>query len=100
MLRTPTVDEFLASDWPYEFAIGSNGENEDYDGGCLCCRIDGVGFLVEVHCWRSGMCCEFSGIHVTGDIDDATKQKLAEHIRDNNGWTGQTDFAIKFTPRD
>ena len=89
-----TVDELLAHEYP--LALGSNADGEPFMGSCPCCHIKGDGFEVEVHCWRPG-CeygCPFSGIHVSGTIDRDTKQRIAEHIRDNNGWSEHTDWNI------
>jgi hypothetical protein len=79
-----------------KFAMAPNGEDEPFDGSCPCGLIHGDGFEVEIHCWRSS-CehgCKYSGIHVGGAIDDATKRKIAEHIRDHNGWTTATEWAL------
>ena len=84
-----TVDEILASKNPLALA-------ENFEGGCPCCDIEGDGFTVLAHCWRStrnGCGCKYSGIHVQGLPADVA-QRVAEHVRDNNGWTGHTDFAI------
>ena len=86
-----TVDEILASARPLSLVL-----EDDYDGACACCALMGDGWEVEVHCWRvniDGCACEYSGIHVSGLPADVA-QRVAEHIRDNNGWTGHTDFAI------
>ena len=85
----PTVDEVLASDNPLSLAA-------DFEGHCPCCWIDGGDFAVEIHCWRqklSGCACKYSGIHVQGLPADVA-QRVAEHVRDNNGWTEHTDFEI------
>ena len=84
-----TVDEILASKNPLSLAV-------DFEGGCPCCLIEGDGFEVEVHCWRTnlnGCGCKYSGIHVQG-LPSEVAQRVAEHVRDNNGWTDHTDFAI------
>ena len=85
-----TVDEILASANPLSLA-------GDFDGHCPCCVLFGhPDFEIEVHCWRTnidGCDCEHSGIHVSGLPADVA-QRVAEHIRDNNGWTGVTDYRI------
>ena len=78
-------------------ALAKNPNKEgEFDGSCPCGMITGENFLVEFHCWRSSCQhgCEFSGIHVSGTLDHTTKQKIAEHIRDNNGWTTHTDWNL------
>jgi len=93
-----TPEELLNNDWPLSLAMSSNGE-ESFDGSCPCAVIRGVGFTVETHCWRS--CCEhdckYSGIHVSGTISKRMKQKIAKHVRDNNGWTNSTEWIIIIT---
>lgn len=90
-----SADKLLAESWPYVFASGP--DEETYSGSCPCCFIHGENFEVEIHCWRSNSeCdCKYSGIHVSGSISNELKQKLAEHIRDNNGWSDTTDWEIK-----
>lgn len=90
-----TADKLLSSNLPLSLAKSANGEGEDFDGSCPCCKIDGEGFTVYVHCWRSSCNeCMYSGIHVSGKLDTDTKKKIAIHIRDNNGWTNSTDWNI------
>jgi len=94
--RLVSASEVLACDWPLKLACAPNGSDEGYDGSCPCALIHGENFEVEVHCWRGG-CehgCKYSGIHVSGELDKATKRKIAEHIRDNNGWTNHTDWTL------
>lgn len=90
-----TVQEVLDSNWPMGLAKNPNDEGA-FDGSCPCGSIEGQDFLIEFHCWRSGCAhgCRFSGIHVSGSIDASTKMKLAEHIRDTNGWTNSTEWNI------
>lgn len=81
----------------YPMALARNPSDDGaFDGCCPCGKIDGENFSVEFHCWRSGCKhgCKFSGIHVSGSLDQKTKLKIAEHIRDNNGWTSSTDWNI------
>ena len=94
------ADELLASDWPMKYACAANGTDEGYDGGCPCGLIHGEGFEVEVHCWRSGCShgCQYSGIHVSGSLDEGTLRKIGEHIRENNGWTNHTDWNVTASP--
>ena len=76
------------------------GLDPEYDGGCPCfgpVRLDDVN--VELHCWRVGHCCEYSGLHVWRD-DGSTEglRKMAEAlledvilpIWDNTEWTIST----------
>ena|ERR1039457_2898504 len=95
MIHKVSAKDLLSNDWPLSLAVGSNGE-EDFDGSCPCCLIHGENFEVEIHCWRSSCQygCEYSGIHVSGELDKKTKNKIAKHIRDNNGWTNHTDWKI------
>lgn len=88
-----TVDQFLANEWPM-------GLDEGFDGGCPCCVVEGDGFKVETHCWRTGTfhegvkcACRWSGVHVSG-LDGETARRVAQHMRDNNGWTEHTDWEI------
>jgi hypothetical protein len=95
-MRKPTVEKILQSDWPMSFAMNPSEEDGAFDGGCFCAKIHGEGFEVETHCWRSS-CehgCNFSGIHVSGEICKEDKRKIANHIKENNGWTNSTDFNI------
>ena len=89
-----TAKELLENDWP--MSLARNPDGEGFDGCCPCGTITGDNFAVEFHCWRA-RCdhgCDVSGIHVSGTLDTATKRKIAEHIRDNNGWTNHTDWNI------
>lgn len=98
--RSVRADELLASDWPMKYASAANGMDEGYDGSCPCGLIHGEGFEVEVHCWRSGCQrgCQYSGIHVSGTLDETTLRKIGEHIRENNGWTNHTDWNVTASP--
>lgn len=93
------VDELLTSDWPMKYASAPNGTDEGYDGSCPCGLIHGEGFEVDIHCWRTGCQhgCQYSGIHVSGTLDESTLQKIGEYIRDNNGWTNHTDWNVTCT---
>lgn len=87
-MRKATKEELLAHEWPMALA-------HDFDGGCPCGEIIGENFKVQFHCWRCGCeSCEFSGIHVSGELGEDSKRQIAEHIRDNNGWTDATDWSI------
>lgn len=88
-----TVDQFLANEWPMQL-------DEDFDGACPCSVVEGEGFKVETHCWRTSTfydsvkcSCRWSGVHVSG-LDAETGRKVAEHMRDHNGWTEHTDWEI------
>jgi hypothetical protein len=98
--RVVRADELLASDWPMKYASAANGTDEGYEGSCPCGLIHGEGFEVEVHCWRSGCQhgCQYSGIHVSGTLDENLLRKIGEHIRENNGWTNHTDWNVTASP--
>ena len=83
----PTINDILSSDNPFRFS-------KNFEGGCACCDIEGIGFSINVHCWRACCSCEFSGIHISGEISDKDKSRLGQHIRDNNPWTDSTDWEI------
>lgn len=89
-------EKLLADNWPMSLARCPNEEDGAFDGSCPCGRIEGDGFAVEFHCWRSKCShgCEYSGIHVTGTIGIEEMKKIARHIRDNNGWTDRTDWTL------
>lgn len=89
----PDAEQFLSSENPLEFAP------DDYSGGCPCVTIVGVGFVLDAHCWRTGTCCPFSGVHVTGDISETTRTKIARHFIQQNPWCDETDWEIRLTPR-
>lgn len=94
-MKKVSAKELLESNSPLSLGRSSNGEGEDFDGSCPCCMIHGEGFTVRVHCWRSNCNeCEYSGIHVHGELDIDTKIKIANHIRNNNGWSNSTDWNI------
>ena len=83
-----TTKQVLEHDWP----LSLDPEFETY---CPCAHIKGENFEIDIHCWRGGCDkCQYSGIHVSGTLDAETKRKLAEHIRDNNGWSNHTDWNI------
>jgi len=87
-----TVAGFMAHEWPMML-------DPEFGGACPCCHVRGNSFTIDVHCWRTrheGCGCEYSGVHVAGDIDRATAKKLAEHMRDHNGWTGYTKWKLVF----
>jgi hypothetical protein len=91
-----TAEELLADLYPMRRAIGSNGDGEPWDGSCPCGIINGEGFVVEVHCWRAS-CehgCKYSGVHVDGDIDRTTKERIAKHIIAKSGWSDSTEWNI------
>lgn len=94
-MKKISVKELLESDWPLSLAKSANGEDEAFDGSCPCCMIYGEDFTIDMHCWR-GNCnsCNYSGIHISGNLDKDTKMKIAEHIKNNNGWTNSTDWNI------
>ena len=90
-----TAKNLLDNNWPMSLAKNPNDDGA-FDACCPCGEIIGENFIVEFHCWRSG-CeygCRYSGIHVSGSLDSQTKRQIAEHIRDNNGWTNSTDWSI------
>lgn len=96
-----THETILALAYPMAIARCPNPEDGAFDGSCPCGNIEGVGFYVEFHCWRSRCShgCAFSGIHVDGTIDDAAMEAIARHIRDNNGWTDRTDWTLTVNGR-
>jgi hypothetical protein len=87
-----SVEQFLEHEWPM-------GLDPDFDGCCPCATVEGEGFTVRTHCWRTsdGCKCQWSGVHVEG-LDAETARRVAEHMRDNNGWTEHTDWAIVVIP--
>lgn len=84
-----TAEQLLRSEWPMNLS-------EDYEGSCACCFIEGEGFSVRTHCWRTKVdCnCEYCGIHITGELPQKKLLQIAKHIRNNNGWTDFTDWTI------
>lgn len=87
-----TAAELLASDWPMSFC------DPEEDGSpwmcyCFCGDISGANFSVSCACWRlaNGSCL----IKVSGDLDAGTRRRIAEHIRDHNGWTETAEFVIE-----
>lgn len=90
------AEELLAHEWPLGLALCPNEEDGPFDGSCPCAVIHGVGFEVETHCWR--VAGGHSEIHVSGTLPQTDLQRIAEHIRDNNGWTNSTDWQIKLSP--
>lgn len=60
----------------------------EYEGCCPCAHIQGKGFKVDIHCWRTSHdhCdCPFAGIHIKG-LSSEDAHQLAEHIMDTIGW--------------
>lgn len=88
----PNSEQLLAHDYPLALGMCPNEEDGPFDGGCPCCNIHGQGFNVEVSCWRVNE--GFSRIKVEGPLSEETLWSIAEHIRDNNGWTDRTDWQI------
>lgn len=66
----------------------------DYDGGCPCAVIWIDEAQVDVHCWRTCLACEYSGIHVTGTLPESTRIEIAKYVRDHNPWTDGTHWTI------
>jgi hypothetical protein len=91
-----TVEELLENPWPLSLALDPNHE-EAFDGFCPCAAILGRGFEVKLRCWRVVRGC--SEIEVRGSLPRVQLQAIAEHIRDNNGWTHSTDWRIKIYER-
>ena len=91
-----SAETLLADVWPLRLASNPSDNGEPFDGSCPCGHIKGIGFYVEFHCWRSGCAyeCPYSGIHVDGELPRETLEKIARHIRDNNGWTDSTDWRL------
>lgn len=86
------ADALLAHEWPLALALCPNEEDGPFDGSCPCAVIHGDGFEVETRCWR--VAGGHSEIHVSGSLPRADLQRIAEHIRDHNGWTNATDWEI------
>lgn len=100
--RLVSVEELLESDYPMGLAYQAGEPAEMFDGCCPCGWINGEGFRVDFHCWRS-CCehgCEYSGIHVTGTPCEATLWMIALHIRDNNGWADSTEWNVTVVRHD
>lgn len=95
-VRPIQAAELLAHDYPLALARSPVPEDGEFDGFCPCATIRGEGFLVEMHCWRV-RCeygCPYSGIHISGTLDDSTLQRIAVHIRDRNVWSSSTDWRV------
>ena len=49
------------------------------DHSCPCCNGEIFGIKIDIHCWRSGMCCPFSGVHIWRQEDtNVTNKELKE----------------------
>lgn len=76
----------------------------DSDGSCPCTHFRIGGINVEIHCWRVGNCCEFSGVHVWRD--DGRKTKMLEDIAEEvllqiiDVWGNTTEFEVVYGPRE
>jgi hypothetical protein len=81
-----TVKDILQSDNPFELS-------EEGLGLCPCCSFKGDDFEAEVLCWREGG--GQSIVTVTGNLPYEQKEKIAEHIRDNNPWSLSSDWRIE-----
>lgn len=82
----PVVEEVLLHENPLQL-------DPAWDGGCPCATIEGAGFRIAVHCWRvGGGCCEYSGVHVTGDLPEKLRLRMARHVAVCSGWWGHTDW--------
>ena len=94
----PTAEELLAHEWPLGLALCLNEDDGPFDGSCPCAVIHGQGFDVKTRCWR--VTDGHSEINISGTLPRETLQRIAEHIRDNNGWTTSTDWRISiFQPQ-
>ena len=67
--------------------------------GCPCRSFEHEGRKWVTHCWRTdrGCCCEFSGVHVSGDeTPDLREQssKLAKYI--NESWNTKTEINFNY----
>jgi hypothetical protein len=96
-----SAETLLTHNYPLSLARCPNKENETFDGACPCAVIEGENFHVETHCWRQSPCpegCQYSGIHISGSLPKDELQKIAEHIRDNNGWTMSKNWNIVILP--
>lgn len=88
-----TAEQLLAHDWPLALARCPNEEDGYFDGSCPCAMLRGDKFQVQTRCWR--VASGHSEIHVSGALPKATLRRIAEHIRDNNGWTDATEWRIR-----
>lgn len=77
-MKKISATELLANEWPMSLARNPNDDGA-FEASCPCGQIHGENFEVVFHCWRAGcgQSCGFSGIHVSGALDTATKQKLS-----------------------
>lgn len=80
-----TVEDVLKNSWPMSL-------DPDFDSSCPCCNINGDNFKVSVWCWR--LQAGGSLIEVSGSASKEDKRRIAEHIRDHNGWTDRCDWQI------
>jgi hypothetical protein len=79
--------------WPLSLALSPNEGDGAFDGYCPCAVIHGQRFEVLRECWR--VTGGASAIHVSGALPQALLRRIAEHIRDHNGWTHVTEWAIQ-----
>ena len=90
------ADELLGNTWPLSLALSPNQEDGAFIGSCPCAVIHGEGFEVRMKCWR--VTCGASAINISGTLPKETLHRIAEHIRDHNGWTQTTDWTIHVSP--
>jgi len=83
----PTAEDVLNDSEPLHL-------DPNFDGCCPCATIKGQSFVVKVHCWRTGPCCPYSGVHVTGRLDAKTRLKIADHVARHSGWWDHTDWTL------
>jgi hypothetical protein len=74
----------------------------DNDGSCPCGYLEISGIQIETHCWRTGSCCKYSGLHITNKNEEYYKADLklvAETIiKQLKDIYSYTEWRIKFTP--
>ena len=73
----------------------------DYDGGCPCSSftLDGIHFAT--HCWRVGLCCQYSGLHIWRDNGDTAGLTILGEalLKAENGvcalWAERDEWTLK-----
>lgn len=72
------------------------------EDGCPCGEARWKGFEFHTHCWRTGMCCAYSGVHIQkypkGQFKKA--KKLAKMIARgiSRGWQTHVEVNLKPYP--
>ena len=55
------------------------------DNGCPCGKVQGDGYTIISHCWRTRDCCEYSGVHYSDDKGREHAEKIADWIQEVYG---------------